>query len=70
MLISLSELKVNPGKYVTIAAGQEDIFITKNGKRVAKLTSVKQDKVASAKALFSILPSDVDLDSGREERLK
>jgi antitoxin (DNA-binding transcriptional repressor) of toxin-antitoxin stability system len=37
--------------------------LTKNGKRVAKLTSTRQNKMASAKALFGILPSDVDLDS-------
>jgi prevent-host-death family protein len=69
MLVSLSALKTNPGKYVAMA-DQHDIFITKNGKRVAKLTSAKQSKTASAKALFGILPSDVDLDSARKERLK
>jgi len=69
MLVSLSELKTNPGKYVAMV-DQHDIFITKNGKRVAKLTSTRQDKIFSAKALFGILPSDVDLESAREERLK
>ena len=69
MLVSLSELKTNPGKYVAMA-DQQDIFITKNGKRVAKLTSARPDKAASAKALFGILPGDVDLNSAREERLK
>jgi len=69
MLVSLSELKTNPGKYVAMAE-QQEIYITKNGKRVAKLMSVRQDKMASAKALFGILPGDVDLDSARQERLK
>ena len=69
MLVSLSELKTNPGKYVAMV-DQQDIYITKNGKRVAKLTSARQSKMASAQALFGILPSDVDLDSVREERLK
>ncbi|MCL1926777.1 MAG: type II toxin-antitoxin system Phd/YefM family antitoxin [Syntrophorhabdaceae bacterium] len=69
MLVSLSELKTNPGKYVAMASRQ-DIYITKNGKRVAKLTSAKQDKVASAKALFGILTGDADLDNAREQRLK
>lgn len=69
MLVSLSELKTNPGKYVALA-DEQDIYITKNGKRVAKLTSAKPDKMASAKALFGILPADVDLNSAREERLK
>jgi len=69
MLVSLSELKTNPGKYVAMA-DQQDIYITKNGRRVAKLTSAKQSKIASAKALFGVLPGDIDLDSAREERLK
>jgi len=68
MLVSLSELKTNPGKYVAMV-GRQDIYITKNGKRVAKLTSVRQDKMASVKALFGILRGDVDLNSTREERL-
>jgi prevent-host-death family protein len=68
MLVALSELKTNPGKFIAMA-DQQDIYITKNGKRVAKLTSVRQDKMASAKALFGILPTDADLDSAREERL-
>jgi prevent-host-death family protein len=69
MLVSLSELKTNPGKYVAMA-DQQDIFITKNGKRVARLTNARQDKMASAKALFGILPGEVDLVGAREERLK
>ena len=69
MLVSLSELKTNPGKYVALA-DELDIYITKNGKKVAKLTSARQDKVASAKALFGILPGNIDLDTAREERLR
>ena len=68
MLISLSELKMNPGKYVALVEAQ-DIYITKNGKKVAKLTSAKPDKLASAKALFGALPSNVDLDVSRKTRL-
>lgn len=67
--ISVSELKTNPGKYVTMAQNQ-DIFITKNGKLIARLTTAKPDKVAAAKALFGLLPGDVNVDEAREERLK
>ena len=66
--ISLSDLKANAGKYVTLAQKQ-DVFITRNGKLVAKLTTAKADKVEAAKSLFGILPSDVDLNRSREERL-
>jgi prevent-host-death family protein len=68
MLVSLSELKTNPGKYVAMAE-EQDIYITKNGRRVAKLTGAKPNKTASARALFGILPRDVDLAGAREERL-
>ena len=67
--ISISELKTNAGKYIALA-DEQDVFITKNGKRVAKITSAKVDKVAAAKSLFGLLPSDVNLDKAREERLK
>ena len=67
--ISVSELKTNAGKYVTLAQSQ-DILITKNGKLIARLTTAKPDKVAAAKALFGILHSNVDVDEAREERLR
>lgn len=69
MLVSVSELKTNPGKYIAMV-DEQDVYITKNGKRVAKLTSAKPDKMASAKALFGLLPSNIDLDTAREDRLK
>lgn len=69
--ISVSELKANAGKYVTMAM-EQDILITKNGKVVAKLVTAKVDKVAAAKEMFSIIPKgiEVNLDEIREERLK
>ena len=47
----------------------EDIFITRNGKVVAKLSNPHQDRVDIAKSLFGILPADVTLEEAREERL-
>ena len=67
-LVSLTELKTNLGMYVDKAQDM-DILITKNGKVVARLTTAKPDKVAAAKALFGILPNDVNLDDEREARL-
>ena len=67
--ISVSDLKINAGKYVAMAQTQ-DILITKNGKLIARLTTAKPDKVSAAQALFGLLPSNVDLDREREERLK
>jgi prevent-host-death family protein len=68
-LVSLSELKTNPGKYVEMA-NQEPVYITKNGKKVAKLTGTKADKVAGLKRLFGILPAETNLDEARLERLR
>jgi len=69
MFITATELKTNIGKYLSLAS-KEDIIITKNGKSIAKLTNINEDKVAMAKSLFGILPSDATLEQAREERLK
>ena len=68
MTISVSELKNNAGKYVDMATGQ-DIFVTKNGKQVAKIVSTRIDRVAAMESLFGIIPSDVDMDAERMERI-
>jgi len=59
MSITATELKNNLGKYLLLSA-KEDIFITKNGKIVAKLTNPHQDRVEVAKSLFGILPKDAE----------
>ena len=68
MSITATELKSNLGRYLLLAA-TEDIYITRNRKTVAKLSSPYQDRVETAKSLFGILPSDVTLEEAREERL-
>lgn len=68
MSVTATELKNNLGKYLVLSA-TEDIFITKNGKVIAKLTNPYQDRVATAKSLFGILPKDADMEGSRQERL-
>jgi len=69
MLVSATEFKSNIGKYLALVA-EQDIFITKNGKNVARLSSTKQNKVEIAKSLFGIIPDDgTALAQAREERL-
>ncbi len=68
MSITATELKANLGKYLMLAE-TEDIYITRNGKVVAKLSNPYQDRVDVAKSLFGILPADVTLEEVREERL-
>ena len=69
MFVTATELKNNLGKYLDLAT-KEDIIITKNGKRIAKITSATEDKMTIAKSLIGILPSDITLEEAREERLK
>lgn len=71
--ISVSDLKANTGKYVSMAQ-DDDIFITKNGKVVAKLVTAKVNKVESLDRLQNLFAgtkiTDEDVDAAREERLK
>ena len=61
MQVALSELKTNVGKYVNLAEKQ-DIFITRNGKQVAKIIGTNRNRVADMKSLFGIakLPPEYD----------
>ena len=68
MSITATELKSNLGKYLMLAR-TEDIYITRNGKIVAKLSNPQQDKIDVAKSLFGVLPADMTLEEAREERL-
>jgi prevent-host-death family protein len=69
MLVTATEFKSKLGKYLDIV-GNEDIFITKNGKSVAKLSSAKQSKIDIVKSLIGIIPNDgMTLEQAREERL-
>lgn len=61
MSVTATELKNNLEKYLVLSA-TEDIFITENGKVIAKLTNPYQNRVEKAKSLFGILPVDADMD--------
>jgi len=70
MQIPLSELKINVGKYVDYSE-KEDVYITRNGKQVAKIISLKRDRVKDMQSLFGIatLPeeyNDADYDPNYE----
>ena len=68
MSITATELKMNLAKYLLLSL-TEDIYITKNGKIIAKLSNPFQDRVDIAKSLFGILPDDASLESAKLERL-
>lgn len=68
MSITATQLKMNLGKYLDLAQN-EDIYITKNGKAIAKLTSPYKNKLDTVKSLHGCLPADITLDEAKEERL-
>ena len=77
MLITLSDLKINVGKYVDLAE-TEDIIITKYGKPAAKIIRFDKEpwylkklpeKISSVDSLFGTLPDGIGLDDVRMERL-
>ena len=68
MLITATEFKTNISKYLILAA-KEDIIITKNGKRIAKLSDAAGDKTDIVKSLIGILPNSISESEAREERL-
>ena len=69
MSITVTELKRNLDKYLLLAE-TEDIFITKSGKIIAKLTNPNQDRVAIATSLFGILTNDITVEDAHKGRLE
>ncbi len=62
MSITATELKNNLSKYLLLSS-TEDIYITRNGKIVSKLTNPFQEKVEIARSLFGSVPNDVSNDN-------
>ena len=70
MQITATELKMNMGKYLSMAA-ERDIYITKNGQCIARLTNPSSDRVAVLDSLAGIARSaNIDLDEVKRERLE
>lgn len=69
MIITATEFKTNFGKYLAMIS-KEDIFITKNGKTVAKLVDPNVSAVDSISGILKDkLSDDFNAKSLREERL-
>lgn len=70
MIVTATEFKTNLGKYLEMAMKQ-DIFITKNGKNIARLTSPTVNKLAVLDSLVGIVSEDsaMDEETIRKERL-
>ncbi len=68
MTVTATEFKTNFGKYLDLIS-KEDIFITRNGKTIAKVVNPCVSAVDSLRGILKDVPSDIDMDSLREERL-
>ncbi len=68
MIVTATEFKTNFGKYLDLIS-KEDIFITRNGKTIAKVINPQVSAVDSLRGMLKEVPADIDLDSLREERL-
>ena len=68
MVVTATEFKANFGKYLDLIT-EEDVFITRNGKTVAKVVNPQVSAVDSLRGMLSGISSDIDMDSLREERL-
>lgn len=69
MSITATELKSNLSKYLILSA-TEDIYITRNGKIISKLTNPFQERVDIAKSLFGTISDEITLEESKEQRLK
>ena len=68
MSITATELKQNLSKYLVLSL-TEDIFITRNGKVISKLTNPFQDRLQIVNSLFGSVPNEVTPEEANEERL-
>ena len=68
MIVTATAFKTNFGKYLELIA-KEDIFITRNGKTIAKVVNPQISAVDSLRGMLKDVPADLDQDSIKEERL-
>ena len=69
MIVTATEFKTNIGKYLSLADGEE-VIITKNGRCLAKLVSVRDGKASALRSLRGILKgTNATRESIRKERL-
>jgi prevent-host-death family protein len=70
IIVTATEFKTNIGKYLLLV-DKEDVFITKNGRSVAKLTNLREGNMDAIRSLRGILKgTDFTHEKIRTERLK
>lgn len=68
MSITTLELQRDLDAYLELSE-TEDVYITRNGGVVAKLSNPNQDRIRAVESLLGVLPAEITLEEAREERL-
>ena len=68
MQVSSSELKTNLGRYLELV-DREDIIITRNGRRIARLVREEDNALSDIRSLFGVLASP-ELSAATDEEIK
>jgi len=69
MVVTATQFKSNIGHYLDTIS-EDDVYITKNGKMVAKLSDPRKDRMSILNALVGILPSNhISLEDAKMERI-
>jgi prevent-host-death family protein len=71
MVITATELKSNLGKYLELIETEDTISITKNGRKIAELNSVRQSKLNALNRFVGCLDGCdyISIEEARAERL-
>lgn len=68
MVLTATQFKNNFGEYLAMVY-KEDIYITRNGKVIAKITDPTANRMRMTESLFGILPNTINIDEILAERL-
>lgn len=70
MVVTATQFKENIGHYLDTVSENKEVYITKNGEMVAKLSDPMQDKLSILNSLVGILPKDhISLEEAKMERI-
>ncbi|MCL2758590.1 MAG: type II toxin-antitoxin system prevent-host-death family antitoxin [Treponema sp.] len=70
MVVTATQFKASIGHYLDTVAENKPVYITKNGRLIAKLSDPAEDKMSILNALVGIIPKNhMSLDDIKRERL-
>ena len=70
MVVTATQFKTSIGHYLDTVSENKNVYITKNGKLIAKLSDPSQDKMSILDSLLGIIPPNhMSLDEIKRERL-